>query len=448
MNYLIKNATIINEGVAKNGSVLVKNDRIEAIYTDEDDPYPSPSDTQTIDATGLWLIPGAIDDQVHFREPGLTHKGDIQSESRAAVAGGVTSFMDMPNTQPQTTTLKLLEQKYDIGSQTSIANYSFYFGATNDNHHLLPLIDPKKVCGVKVFMGSSTGNMLVDDTVALTEIFKQSPTLVAVHCEDETTIKANRQYYIDTVGEELDVSYHPKIRSDRACLLSSQKAVALAKQHQTRLHILHLSTAMELALFDNDRPLKEKRITAEACVHHLWFTDQDYARLGNKIKWNPAIKTSKDRDALIDAINSDTIDVIATDHAPHTWTEKQGTCLTAMSGGPLVQHSLIAMLQMAKKGHFTVEKVVEKMCHNPAQLFRIDRRGYIREGYYADLVLIDPRQTTTVQKENILSRCGWSPFENETFDFKVMTTFVNGNIVFQNDTIDDRYKGKRLTFNA
>lgn len=450
MNYIIKNATIINEGETKNGSLLIENDKITHIFfsTREENAYDYPPNTEIIDATGLWLVPGVIDDQVHFREPGLTHKGDIYSESRAAAVGGITSFMDMPNTIPQTTTLQLLEEKYNLAAQTSLTNYSFYFGATNQNHHLLPEIDSKNVCGVKVFMGSSTGNMLVDDTQALTNIFQHSPTLVAVHCEDEKTIRENKQHYIDTIGKSLDITYHPKIRSAKACFLSTQKAVSLAKKHQTRLHVLHLSTAMEMALFDETIPLREKRITAEACVHHLWFTDKDYDRLGNKIKWNPAVKTTEDRTALIDAINTNKIDVVATDHAPHTWAEKQGDCLEAMSGGPLVQHALIAMLQLTKQGHFTTEKVVEKMCHNPAQLFRIDRRGYIRENYYADLVLIDPNQSTTVQKDNIHYKCGWSPFEQETFDFKIVRTIVNGKTVFENGEIKETQCGRRLQFNS
>ncbi|PID88562.1 MAG: dihydroorotase [Bacteroidia bacterium] len=355
--------------------------------------------------------------------------------------------MEMPNTKPQTITLELLEEKYKQGAEKSLANYSFYFGATNDNAHLLPQIDTEKVCGVKVFMGSSTGNMLVDKEETLTEIFKNAPTLVAVHCEDEQTIKENKALFIEKYGEDLGVEFHPKIRSAKACYLSSKKAVELAKKHNTRLHILHLSTADEMELFDNDTPLTDKKITAEVCVHHLWFTDKDYKRLGNNIKWNPAIKSETDNHELIKALNSNKLDVVATDHAPHTVDEKQGNCFTAMSGGPLVQHSVVAMLQMAKNGLFSYEKVVEKMCHAPADLFRVRERGYIRKGYYADLVLIDPNASFTVNKENIYYKCGWSPFENETFNFKVVQTFVNGNCVFHNETFNEKTRGKRLLFN-
>ncbi|NPA37695.1 MAG: dihydroorotase [Chlorobi bacterium] len=441
---LIANAIIINEGVKRKGSVLINNNIIEKIYKDGE-TYPEADNI--IDATDKLLLPGIIDDQVHFREPGLTHKGDIHSESRAAVAGGVTSFMEMPNTIPQTITLKALEEKYSIASENSFANYSFYFGATNDNTPELTKLDPGKVCGVKVFMGSSTGNMLVDNDKALSRIFSEAPTIVTTHCEDEATIKRNTEFYRKRYGENISFKYHPAIRSAEACYISSAKAAELASKYGTQLHILHLSTAKEMALFDNNTPLEEKNITGEVCVHHLWFTDEDYDKYGSRIKWNPAIKSRSDRDALRDAVNSNKLDIVATDHAPHTIAEKNNTYFKAPSGGPLVQHSLVAMLEMVKQGIFTYEKVVEKMCHAPAILYRINKRGFIREGYFADLTLIEPAKEWTVSKDNILYKCGWSPFEGIRFTHKVYKTFINGKPVYDNGIINENIRGSRLSFN-
>lgn len=443
----IRNATIVNEGQVFIGSVLLEGERIKTVYKGNEIPA-LPVGTNEIDATGLLLLPGVIDDQVHFREPGLTHKGDIHSESRAAVAGGITSFMDMPNTKPQTTTIELLEQKYEIGAERSLANYSFFMGATNDNLEELKKVDAKTVAGVKLFMGSSTGNMLVDDEKSLSAIFAEVPTLISTHCEDETIIQQNIQHYKSLLGEDIPIQYHPLIRSAEACYKSSSKAVSLATKYDARLHILHLSTAREMALFDNKKPLTEKRITGEVCVHHLWFSDADYALYGNRIKWNPAVKTAHDKEALIQAVNNNMVDIIATDHAPHLWSEKEGSVLKAASGGPLVQHSLVAMLQLAKEGYFTIEKVVEKMSHAPADLFRISNRGYIREGYYADIVLVAPNKSWTVSPENIFYKCGWAPFEGTTFDHTVQTTFVNGKKVYDNGVIDENVRGKRLIFQA
>lgn len=447
MKQLIFNAHIVNEGRIMKGAVLIDGEYIEKVFSDGE-LVEVDSSTEKIDAEGLWLMPGVIDDQVHFREPGLTYKGDIFTESRAAVAGGVTSYMEMPNTRPQTTTFELLEEKFALAASKSLANYSFYMGATNTNIRELTKVNPREVCGIKVFMGSSTGNMLVNDIDALNRIFDESPTLIATHCEDEEIIHRNLQYYKSMYSDSIGVEFHPLIRSEEACFKSSSYAVELAHKHNSRLHILHLSTAAELVLFNENTPLKDKLITAEACVHHLWFSDRDYAALGNKIKWNPAIKKESDRQTLIDAVNSNKIDVVATDHAPHTWEEKQGNCYEAYSGGPLVQHSLTAMLQLAKQGYFTVEKVVEKMCHAPADLFRIENRGYIRPGYFADLVLVDPSLSQQVTTENILYKCGWSPFEGETFDSVVVRTFVNGQTVFNNGVFDENIRGKRLIFNV
>lgn len=445
MKTLIKNAEIINEGERFKCAVLINGSSIEKIYRDKADSLPT-ENVNVVDAEGLWLIPGVIDDQVHFREPGLTHKGDIYTESRAAVAGGVTSYMEMPNTKPQATTLELLEQKYVLASQKSLANYSFYMGATNTNIIELRKVNPQNVCGIKVFMGSSTGNMLVNDIESLKSIFAESPVLVATHCEDEEMVQANIRHYKQIYNDCVDVRFHPLIRSAEACYKSSSFAVEMAHKYNTRLHVLHLSTQRELALFDNQKPLKDKRITAEVCVHHLWFTDKDYATYGNKIKWNPAIKEASDRDALIEAVNRNLIDVVATDHAPHTEEEKSGTCYEAASGGPLVQHSLAAMLQLAREGKFTPEKVVEKMCHAPADLFRVYKRGYIREGYFADLALINPHAPQKVEKKNILYKCGWSPFEGTVFDTRVEKTFVNGHLVYDNGEFDENVRGERLTF--
>jgi dihydroorotase len=399
-----------------------------------------------IDAKGQYLIPGAIDDQVHFREPGLTHKGEIATESRAAVAGGVTSFMEMPNTNPQAVTQEILEQKYQRAAEASPANYSFYMGATNDNLEEVLKTDGSKVCGIKIFMGSSTGNMLVDNEDVLSEIFRNTKLLVATHCEDEPTIIRNTALYREKYGEFVPLSAHPKIRSSEACFKSSSKAVELATKFGTRLHVLHLSTAEEMKLFSSGN-VKDKHITAEVCVHHLWFDEHDYMTLGNRIKWNPAIKSAEDKAALWEALRSDKIDVVATDHAPHTLQEKEHSYFKAPSGGPLVQHSLTAMLEMSKKGLISVERVIEKMCHAPADLFRIDRRGYIREGYYADLVLVDPTHHWVVSPENILYKCGWSPFEGMSFSHQVTATFVNGCLVYAEGEIVSENIGKRLTFN-
>lgn len=443
---LIKNVRIINEGRSYQGAVLINGEMIEAVYEGE---VPSEIIAETndiVDGQGKWLLPGCIDDQVHFREPGLTYKADIYSESRAAVAGGVTSFMDMPNTKPQTTTIENLEWKFNRAAETSAANYSFFFGGTNDNMEEIHRLDRSRVPGLKLFLGSSTGNMLVDKKDALERIFSESDLLIAVHAEKEEIIKRNIAYYTQKYGEDLDISFHSKIRSEEACYASSSEAVELATRLGTRLHILHLSTAKETTLLDNKLPLKDKKITGEVCVHHLWFHDGDYALFGNRIKWNPSIKTLADRTALREAVNNDKIDIIATDHAPHLLSEKEGSCLKAASGGPLVQHSLIVMLELAMEGRFTYEKVVDKMAHKPAELFHIDRRGYIRPGYYADLVLIDPNKTWTVSKENILTKCGWSPFEGYTFHHAVDTTWVNGEIVWQDGQIRDNVHGKELKY--
>lgn len=443
---LIKNVRIINEGRSYQGAVLINGEMIEAVYEGEVPSEITAEAKEVVDGQGKWLLPGCIDDQVHFREPGLTHKADIYSESRAAVAGGVTSFMDMPNTKPQTTTLENLEWKFNRAAETSVANYSFFFGGTNDNMEDIRRLDRSRVPGLKLFLGSSTGNMLVDKKDALERIFSESDLLIAVHAEKEEIIKRNIAYYTQQYGEDLDISFHSKIRSEEACYASSSEAVELATRLGTRLHILHLSTAKETTLLDNKLPLKDKKITGEVCVHHLWFHDGDYALFGNRIKWNPSIKTLADRTALREAVNNDKIDIIATDHAPHLLSEKGGSCLKAASGGPLVQHSLIVMLELAMEGRFTYEKVVDKMAHKPAELFHIDRRGYIRPGYYADLVLIDPNKTWTVSKENILTKCGWSPFEGYTFHHAVDTTWVNGEVVWKDSQIQDNVHGKELKY--
>lgn len=441
---LIKNATIINEGRSFQSDLLIKDELISAIGYFE--LINIPAGTIIIDATGLLLLPGIIDDQVHFREPGLTHKGDIYSESRAAVAGGVTSFMDMPNTNPQTVSVKVLNEKYTIGSENSITNYSFYIGATNNNLSEVMSVDPKEVCGIKLFMGSSTGNMLVDDETALKELFAKAAIPVTAHCEDEPTIRKNSEAYRIKYGEDVPVKMHPLIRSREACFLSSTHAVKLAEEYNTRLHILHLSTADELKLFSNELPLNRKRITGEVCVHHLWFEESSYDELGSLIKWNPAIKTRFDRDALIKGVNNNLIDVVATDHAPHTLEEKRNSYFKAPSGGPLIQHTLIIMLELWHRKIFSLEKIVEMMCHNPAILFNIRDRGFIREGYKADICLVDPASSWSVSKENILYKCGWSPFEGQTFSSKVVKTIVNGTVVYDNGTINEDYRGQRLLF--
>jgi dihydroorotase len=443
---LIYNGTIINEDRKQTGSILLEGDKISKLFYGEV-PSTIYNSTEIIDASGKTIIPGIIDDQVHFREPGLTHKGDIYSESKAAIAGGVTSFMEMPNTNPQTTTQELLEEKYKIGAEKSLANYSFYFGATNNNMVELLKTDPKTVCGIKVFMGSSTGNMLVDDPQTLEKIFQQSPLLIAVHCEDEITIRRNLASYSSRYGDNIPVEAHPEIRSEEACYLSSSLAVRLAQKYNTRLHILHLSTAKELELLSNQLPLGTKRITSEVCVHHLWFDNNDYAKKGNFIKWNPAIKTRNDKEKLLEALLNNTIDIIATDHAPHTLEEKSNTYLKAPSGGPLVQHSLNVMLELKKQDKISMEKIVQKMCHHPADIFQVDKRGYIREGYYADLAIIDMEKKWTVAKENIFYKCKWSPFEGNEFTGKVEQTFVNGNKVYDNGIFNESVKGRRLSFN-
>jgi dihydroorotase len=441
---LIKNATIVNEGKTFRNDLLIIDEIISAIGTSE--LMNIPSGTKIIDATGLLLIPGVIDDQVHFREPGFTYKGDIFSESRAAVAGGVTSFMDMPNTNPQTVTIDLLDEKYLIGSENSITNYSFYLGATNTNIDEVLKVDHSTVCGIKLFMGSSTGNMLVDNEDALRDLFSKTPLPIAAHCEDESIIRKNIEIYRNKFGEDVPVKMHPLIRSREACMKSSSHAVNLAKEYNTRLHILHLSTADELKLFSNELPLSQKRITGEVCIHHLWFDDSSYDDLGMFIKWNPAIKTRFDRDALINGVKNNLVDIIATDHAPHTLAEKENSYFKAPSGGPLIQHTLVAMLEMWHRKIFSLEKIVEMMCHNPAILFNIRKRGFIREGYQADLCLINPVSPWKVSKENLLYKCGWSPLEGQIFKSKVVNTIVNGTIVYDNGMINDDYRGQRLMF--
>src|SRR6218665_22183 len=404
------------------------------------------SDCIVIDAEGSYLMPGAIDDQVHFREPGLTHKGDIESESRAAVAGGITSFIEQPNTVPNAVTQEILEDKYEIAAANSYANYSFMMGATNDNLEEVLKTNPKNVAGIKIFLGSSTGNMLVDREETLEKIFSSTPMLIAVHCEDETTIKNNLAEFKEKYGDDVPVTAHNLIRSAEACYISSSKAVALAKRTGARLHIFHLSTAKEMELFTNKIPLEDKKITAEVCVHHLWFTDEDYKTKGNFIKWNPAVKTAEDRAELWKALNDGRIDVIATDHAPHTKEEKQQSYLNAPSGGPLVQHAVVAMFEAHHQGKISVEKIVEKMCHNPAKIFKIEKRGFIKEGYYADLVIVNPSLPWSVKPDNILYKCGWSPFENFTFKSRITHTFVNGELVYNNFKVKDTRAGKRLLF--
>ncbi|MGZ3750526.1 MAG: dihydroorotase [Mucilaginibacter sp.] len=438
---LIKSATIVNENRQYVSDLLIKDGLIARI----DNQIDVAAD-KIINAEGLHLLPGFIDDQVHFREPGLTQKGDIHSESRAAVAGGITSFMEMPNTVPNTLTQELLEQKYQIAAQNSLANYSFYMGASNDNLSEVLKTDIANVCGIKVFMGSSTGNMLVDNPNTLEGIFAQSPMLVAVHCEDEATIKSNLNHYKQLLGENIPVRLHPKIRSEKACYLSSSMAVGLAQKHNTRLHILHISTEKETHLFTNKIPLKEKRITSEACIHHLWFSDQDYETKGNFIKWNPAIKKSTDRDGILKAVLDGRIDLIATDHAPHTIEEKTQPYLQAPSGGPLVQHALVAMLELYQQGKISLEQIVEKMAHNVATCFQIEKRGFLREGYWADLVLVNLNEAWTVDKNNILYKCKWSPFEGTTFKSKVTHTIVSGNLAYSNGNLIEDNQGKRLAF--
>ncbi|HLP72269.1 MAG TPA: dihydroorotase [Bacteroidales bacterium] len=441
---LIKNATIVNEGKSFKADLLIVDDLISAIGNPGEMTFPP--GTEIIDAEGKLLLPGVIDDQVHFREPGLTYKAEILTESRAAAAGGVTSFMDMPNTIPQTVTMEALDEKYKLGAAKSLINYSFYIGATNDNLAEVMKADPSKVCGIKVFMGSSTGNMLVDNEKALRDLFANASMPVASHCEDEQEIRKNTALYKSRYGEDVPVRLHPFIRTREACLISSQKAVELASKYNTRLHILHLSTADELKLFSNELPLSRKKITAEVCVHHLWFEESSYDTLGSSIKWNPAVKTSADRDALRNAVNRNIIDVVATDHAPHTAEEKQKPYFQCPSGGPLVQHSLVTMLELWHRKIFTLEKIVEMMCHNPAILFNIRKRGFIREGYKADLCIVEPNDPWTVSSRNILYKCGWSPFDGTTFQSKVLTTIVNGTMVYNKGVFREDYRGEKLMF--
>jgi dihydroorotase len=443
---IIYKATIINESNSFIGSVLINGEKIETIYQDEIPERLLNECNEIIDARGLYLIPGAIDDQVHFRDPGLTHKGDISTESRAAVAGGITSYMEMPNTNPQTVCIEELNKKFELASGKSVANYSFYLGATNSNIEELRKVDRKHVCGVKIFMGSSTGNMLVDNTKSLQRIFAEVDMLIATHCEKEDIIQENIDHYKKQLGDDIPIKYHPLIRSAEACYQSTAQAIELADKYSSRLHVLHLSTARELSLL-NDSKLEDKKITAEACVHHLWFTDQDYDLYGARIKWNPAIKTVDDRDALRIGLLKNKIDIVATDHAPHLLSEKEGGCLKAASGGPLVQHSLQVMMELAQNGYFTPEQVVEKMCHAPAKLFNIKDRGFIRPGYFADLVLLDLDEKYIVTKDNILYKCGWSPLEGTTFKTTVKKTFVNGKLVYNNGIITENQFGSALEFN-
>ena len=441
MKKLLKNAQVINEGVVVTADVMIQGDRIVEVAKIID-----ADEAQVIDLSGKFLMPGVIDDQVHFREPGLTHKGRIYTEAKAAVAGGITSFMEMPNTKPQALTQALLEDKYLIGAKDSLANYSFFMGASNENLEEVLKTDPKHVAGIKIFMGSSTGNMLVDDKQVLNDIFSKCDMLIAVHCEDEETVRKNSVQMKSEYGENLPIRFHPIIRNEGACYKSSSMAVELAKKHNTRLHILHISTDKETNLFRNDIPLNQKRITAEACIHHLWFDESSYDEKGTWIKWNPAVKSAKDKEGVWKALIDDRIDIIATDHAPHTIEEKNNTYFKAPSGGPLVQHALVAMLEFYHQGKVSLEWIVEKMCHAPATCFQVKERGFIREGYYADLVVVDLDKPWVVKKDNILYHCGWSPFEGETFKSSVVKTFVNGNLVYDGGAFDESHRGMRLEF--
>ena len=444
MRTIIKNGLIVNEGRVFKGSVIIEKDRISEIIEGNFD-LNKQENAQIINAKGKYLLPGVIDDQVHFREPGLTHKAEIYTESKAAVAGGITSFMEMPNTNPQTTTIDKLNEKFQIASQKSLANYSFYLGATNDNLDEIMKINPQKVCGLKVFMGSSTGNMLVDKPESLNAIFKNSPVLIATHCEDETIIKQNTALFKEKYGEQMPIRYHAEIRNDVACYKSSSLAVNLAKKHNARLHVLHLSSAKEMELFSNDIPAREKKITAEVCVHHLWFSDTDYETYGTKIKWNPAVKSELDKNALFQAMLDDKLDVIATDHAPHTLDEKNNNYFKAPSGGPLVQHSLLMMLQHVENNKISIEKVVDKMCHKPAEIFKIKERGFLKPGFKADLVLVN-KQEQKVKKEDILYKCGWSPLEGTTLNYIIEKTFINGHLVYDKGKFFEELKGEALEF--
>lgn len=437
---------MINEGISEIKHILIQDQYISKIVVNADDIEVT-NDCKVLDLRGKWILPGVIDDQVHFRDPGLTKKADLFTESRAAVAGGTTSFMEMPNTVPNALTQEILEDKYQMAAQKSVANFSFYMGVSNDNAEEVLKTDPKNVCGIKIFLGASTGNMLVDKQETLEKLFAEAPTLIAVHCEDAETIQNNLQKAREKFGDHIPIEEHPNIRSHEACLKSSTFAVNLAKKYGTRLHVLHLSTAEETELFSNDLPLEKKQITAEVCVHHLWFDREDYQERGTFIKWNPAVKDRKDADALLAALLDDRMDVIATDHAPHQLIEKNNPYLKAPSGAPMVQHALTAMLEMARKGKISKEKVVEKMCHNPARMFQIEKRGYIKEGYFADLVVVDPDNKWTVSRDNVLYKCGWSPMEGVEFHTKVKQTFVNGHLVYDNGVIDDSVKGLRMKFN-
>jgi len=446
-SYFIHNAIIVNEGKQFPGSLIISGGRIFEIFEGpKPENYTLPEGMSCIDAGGQMLMPGVIDDQVHFRDPGLTVKGDLYTESRAAVAGGVTSFMDMPNTIPKATSLEILEEKYALASKKSLANFSFFLGATNDNLDEIKKADPSRICGLKVFTGASTGNMLVSDPVALDAIFRDSPVLIAVHSEDESIIQANLKTYRDRYGDDIPIEAHPLIRSEEACYKSSELLVSLARKHNARLHLLHLSTAKELGLLNNNIPLEAKRITAEVCVHHLWFDERDYADLGSRIKWNPAIKTEKDKLGLMAGLINDTVDIVATDHAPHLLSEKDNPYTSCPSGAPLIQHSLVAMLAFYHLGKLPLEKVVEKLCHSPAVLYRIKERGFIRKGYYADLTLVDMDSPWTVAPENILYKCGWSPLEGVTFRSRVNMTWVNGQLVFDRGKFNETIKGQRLEF--
>jgi len=439
---LITNANIVNEGQITRGDLLVRDG---LIFTTGRNLSEHPADIH-IDADGKYLFPGLIDDQVHFREPGLTHKADIYTESKAAVAGGITSYMEMPNTVPQTTTIELLEEKYAIASEKSLANYSFFFGATNDNLEEILKVDGRNVCGIKVFQGSSTGNMLVDNPETLEKIFEKCKLLIATHSENDDIIKENFEKYQKEFGDDIPIKYHPLIRTAEACYDASKKVVDLARKHGTKLHILHISTAKEVGLFDNILPLEEKRITAEACVHHLWFSDEDYDTKGTYIKWNPAVKAAADREEILHGVLDGRIDVIATDHAPHTKEEKASKYAKAPSGGPLVQHSLVAMLELYHQGKISLEVIAQKMCHNPAILFEIEKRGYIRPQYHADLVMVDLDNPWTVTPETVLSKCGWSPFEGQEFKSRVTHTIVSGHLAYENGVFHEETKGQRLKF--
>ena len=449
---LIKNGTLVDSGQLAKKDLLVSEGKIQEIGEQATTLFRQNNTNQIIDASGSYVFPGAIDDQVHFREPGLTHKAEIYTEAKAAIAGGVTSFMEMPNTIPNVFTQELLENKYQIASKCSLANYSFYIGASNKNIDEILKTDPENVCGIKVFMGSSTGNMLVDSRDALINIFSQANMLVATHCEDEATINNNSTIYRNKFGDNLPFSYHPVIRSEDACYKSSSLAVELASKYNTRLHVLHISTEKELELFTNTVPSNKKKITSEACIHHLWFDDSHYDKLGALIKWNPAVKKREDKDAILSAVNNGKIDVIATDHAPHTWEEKQNNYFEAPSGGPLIQHSLVVMMELHHQGKISIEKIAEKMCHTPADIFDIDKRGYLKKGNWADIAIVNPKSSWVVKRSNLLYKCGWSPFEGQEFQAKVTHTIVNGELVYKNDSelspvFYEEIKGKRLKFN-